>query len=313
MSPSPSRPTSTASRTASYGRQTPHQLRPPPLSSHPGGRRAGCTRQGSKGGTAEKGASFPFPVVHVPAVPLPGYPSFRLGLPSRQVRAALIRHRTEVVHLAGPVFLGAHGATVARRLGLPTVAMYETDLPSYARAYRFGRQARRSPGGRCAASTTRRAHAAPRPGHRDQPARPGHRRRLAVGPRRGRAALPPGQAQPRAACGAAGSLRGQAALIVGYVGRLATEKRVELLAGITALAGSGWSSSSGRADRAVLRQRSAGRHLPRRAPDEELADIYASLDVFVQQDRMRRSADAAGGGRERAAMVARPPEGRSTW
>ena len=46
--------------------------------------------------------SFPFPVVRVPAVPLPGYPSFRLGLPSRRVRAALVRHRAEVVHLASP-------------------------------------------------------------------------------------------------------------------------------------------------------------------------------------------------------------------
>ena len=58
----------------------------------------------------------------MPAVPLPGYPSFRLGLPSRRVRAALIRHRAEVAHLASPVFLGAHGAAVARRLGLPAIA-----------------------------------------------------------------------------------------------------------------------------------------------------------------------------------------------
>jgi len=82
--------------------------------------------------------SYPFPVVRVPAVPLPGYPGFRLGLPGRRVRAALIRHRAELVHLASPVVLGAHGAAVARRLGLPTVAVYQTDLPSYARAYRFG-------------------------------------------------------------------------------------------------------------------------------------------------------------------------------
>src|SRR6266852_1504358 len=74
-----------------------------------------------------------------PGVPRVGYPSFRLGLPSRRVRAALIRHKTEVVHLASPVILGAHGAAVARRLGLPTVAVYQTDLPSYARAYRLGR------------------------------------------------------------------------------------------------------------------------------------------------------------------------------
>ncbi len=47
------------------------------------------------------------PVVRVPAVPLPGYPSFRLGLPSRRMRRALVRHGTEVVHLASPVALGA--------------------------------------------------------------------------------------------------------------------------------------------------------------------------------------------------------------
>ena len=84
-------------------------------------------------------SSFPFPVVRVPAVPLPGYRSFRLGLSSRRVRAALTGHRAEVVHLASPVFLGAHGAVVARRLGLPVVAVYQTDLPSYARAYQLGR------------------------------------------------------------------------------------------------------------------------------------------------------------------------------
>ena len=82
---------------------------------------------------------FPFPVVRVPAVPLPGYPSSRLRLPSYRVRDALVEHRAEIVRLASPVFLGAHGAMVAGRLGLPTVAVYQTDLPSYARAYRLGR------------------------------------------------------------------------------------------------------------------------------------------------------------------------------
>ena len=71
-------------------------------------------------GARKEGTSFPFPVVRVPAAPLPGYPSFRLGLPSRRVRAALVQHRAEVMHLASPVFLGAHGAAVASR-GLPTV------------------------------------------------------------------------------------------------------------------------------------------------------------------------------------------------
>src|SRR3984885_10431193 len=82
---------------------------------------------------------MPFPVERVPSVPLPGYPSFRLGLPSPATRKAIVRHGTEVVHLASPVALGAWGARVARAEDLPTVAVYQTDLPSYARAYLLGR------------------------------------------------------------------------------------------------------------------------------------------------------------------------------
>jgi hypothetical protein len=58
-------------------------------------------------------ASFTFPVVRVPAIPLPGYPSFRLGLPSRRVRAALIRHQAEVVHLAFTAAVARLGADPA--------------------------------------------------------------------------------------------------------------------------------------------------------------------------------------------------------
>jgi GDSL-like Lipase/Acylhydrolase family len=68
-------------------------------------------------------------VVRVPAVPLPGYPSFRLGLPSRRVRAALIRHRAEVVHLASPVFLGALAADV-ERVQLPAATALRPEVAS---------------------------------------------------------------------------------------------------------------------------------------------------------------------------------------
>src|SRR5579875_3638523 len=81
------------------------------------------------------GESFPYPVARVPSVSLPRYPGFRLGLPSRAIRSALVSHHTELVHLASPVFLGASGSTVTRHLGLPVVAVYQTDIPAYARAY----------------------------------------------------------------------------------------------------------------------------------------------------------------------------------
>jgi phosphatidylinositol alpha 1,6-mannosyltransferase len=51
---------------------------------------------------AQDPAPFGYPVVRVPSVPLPGYPSFRLGLPSHRLGDAVVRHRTDVVHLASP-------------------------------------------------------------------------------------------------------------------------------------------------------------------------------------------------------------------
>src|ERR1700761_8299224 len=78
---------------------------------------------------------FPSPVERVPSVSLPGYPGFRLGLPSRAIRSALTRHGTDLVHLASPVFLGATGSTVTRHLGLPAIAFSQPDTPPSARAY----------------------------------------------------------------------------------------------------------------------------------------------------------------------------------
>ena len=73
----------------------------------------------------------------------------------------------------------------------------------------------------------------------------------------------------------------QGDLLVGYVGRLATEKRVELLAGITALPGVRLVIvGAGRAE-ATLRQHMPDAIFLGERRGEELAAIYASLDVFV--------------------------------
>ena len=220
----------------------------------------------------------PYPVVRVPAVPLPGYPGFRLGLPSRRLRDALIEHRTEVVHLASPVVLGAHGAAVAKRLGLPIIAVFQTDLPSYAHAYGLGR-----PGEAFAWRWLRRIH---------------HRTARTLAPSTvtatgllghgignvwlwGRgvdtARFDPARrsAQIRAGLAPGGEL------IAGYVGRLAPEKRVELLAGITALPGVRLAIvGAGPAEASLRRQMPKALFLGERRGDE-LAAIYASLDVFV--------------------------------
>jgi phosphatidylinositol alpha 1,6-mannosyltransferase len=70
-------------------------------------------------------------------------------------------------------------------------------------------------------------------------------------------------------------------LIAGYVGRLATEKRVELLAGITALEGVRLVIVGAGPAEAMVRQQLPGATFLGVRQGEELAAIYASLDVFV--------------------------------
>lgn len=78
-----------------------------------------------------------FPVVHVPALSLPVVNSLPVGVPSRTVLTAMRDFRPDVVHLASPFVLGAAGAWAARRLGVPTVAVYQTDVPGFAASYRL--------------------------------------------------------------------------------------------------------------------------------------------------------------------------------
>jgi phosphatidylinositol alpha 1,6-mannosyltransferase len=222
-------------------------------------------------------APCPYPVVRIPSVPLPGYRSFRLGLPGPRLTAALTDHAPDVVHLASPFVLGARGATVARQLGLPMVAVFQTDVAAYANAYHVGsgaatawrwlrtihNRADRTLAPSRATATALMAHGIERvwlwgrgvDSVRFHPTKRSEALR--------RVLAPDGQ------------------LLVGYVGRLAVEKRVDLLATVCR-----------RPDvRVVVVGAGPARtHLERVLPGavflgerhgEQLARIYASLDVFV--------------------------------
>ncbi len=75
---------------------------------------------------------FPCPVVRLRSVPVPCYRNFRVAAPGPPLRSAVARHRAELVHLASPFVLGAGPAR------LPTLAVYQTDMPGYARVYGAG-------------------------------------------------------------------------------------------------------------------------------------------------------------------------------
>lgn len=71
------------------------------------------------------------------AVPLPGYAEMRLSSPRVRTLAEHLRSfDPDVVHLAAPFVLGWQAIAAAQSLGLPTVAVYQTEVPTYARRYR---------------------------------------------------------------------------------------------------------------------------------------------------------------------------------
>jgi phosphatidylinositol alpha 1,6-mannosyltransferase len=212
-----------------------------------------------------------------PGVPLPFYRSFVVGLPTRQVTATLRDFRPDVVHLASPLMLGASGIAAARRLDVPAVAVFQTDLAGFARRYGLrGADALVWAWLRHIHERTDRTLVPSRPtldelrrrgftrlalwvrGVDDQRFHPRHR-----------------SAELRARLAPGGEV------LVGYVGRLAPEKRPWMLSHLAGLPG---------VRLVVVGDGPARRRLERLLPDavftgfrtgHELSELVASLDVFV--------------------------------
>ncbi|TLH75037.1 glycosyltransferase family 1 protein [Mycolicibacterium cosmeticum] len=213
----------------------------------------------------------------VPSMMFPKVTSLPLGVPRPRIVNVLRGFDPDVVHLASPALLGWGGVHAARHLGVPTVAVFQTDVAGFAQSYGVGMLSRaswtwtrrlHSKADRTLAPSTAAmedlaAHRIPRlhkwgrgvditgfvPSARDEALR----RRLSP------AGLP----------------------IVGFVGRLAPEKHVERLAGLAArddlqvvIVGDGVDRSklANLMPRAVFTGALFG---------AELATAYASMDVFV--------------------------------
>lgn len=216
-------------------------------------------------------------VVRAPSLPLPGYSDFRLARPSAALSATLRDFRPDVVHLASPAVLGAQAAFAARRLHLPLVAVYQTDLAGFAGRYglrgverSIWRWLRTIHGlaGRTLAPSRHameqlREHGVHRvaqwargvdlrrfdPGHRDDALR----RQLAPG----------------------------GELLVGYVGRLAHEKQVTLLGSLQGLPGVRLVVVGDGPQRRQLEQQLPEARFLGFQDGAQLARTFASLDVFV--------------------------------
>jgi phosphatidylinositol alpha 1,6-mannosyltransferase len=223
-----------------------------------------------------------FPVWLARGTALPFYRDFRIGLETRsRLRAVMLSFRPDVVHIASPATLGLQAARAAEELDIPCVAVYQTDLVGFAERYHLA-------GGKQAMSwLTRRIHA-----HADR----------TLAPSTASLRQLEGLEVPRVALWPRGvdleafhprfrdddlrrSISPDGRLLVGYVGRLAPEKELELLTHLIAdpryalvLVGGGPEESN----------------LRRLLPDatflgvltgDDLSRAYASLDVFVHTGR----------------------------
>ncbi|TFC05501.1 glycosyltransferase family 1 protein [Cryobacterium adonitolivorans] len=76
-----------------------------------------------------------FPVHTVPSL---SYRQFPVGLPNPRVLGVLADFEPDVLHAASPFLLGAQGIAAARRLGVPSVAVFQTDVAGYASRNHLG-------------------------------------------------------------------------------------------------------------------------------------------------------------------------------
>jgi phosphatidylinositol alpha 1,6-mannosyltransferase len=216
-------------------------------------------------------------VHRVPSWMFPKVTTLPLGLPLPRILRVLRGFEPDVVHLASPALLGWGGVKAARRLGVPTVAVYQTDVPGFAASYGIGiteqaawawfrhlhRLADRTLAPSTATMESLVSHGIPRV----------HKWARGVD-----------------MIGYAPSARDEALRqhwspdgkpVVGFVGRLAPEKHVERLASLAAAGDVQVVIVGDGVDRAKLQSAMPTAVFTGALYHEELAKAYASMDVFV--------------------------------
>ena len=212
-----------------------------------------------------------------PSRMFPKVTTLPLGVPTPRIVRVLRGFDPDVVHLASPALLGYGGMLAARRLGVPTVAVYQTDVPGFAASYGIP-------------MTTRAAWAWFRHLH--------SRADRTLAPSTPTMEVLVAQGFPRVHRWARGvdlirfapSARDEALRrrwspdgrpIVGFVGRLAPEKHVERLAVLAAAGKVRLVIVGDGVDRAKLEKSMPTAVFTGALYGDELAAAYASMDVFV--------------------------------
>lgn len=231
----------------------------------------------------DAGAPAEYAGFRIHQVPSIAYRQFPVGLPSPQVQRILSAFAPDVLHAASPFFLGAQAIAAANRLGVPSVAIYQTDVAGFARrnglgvtsaiAWKYVRWVHEG------ADLTLAPSAAS-----EYDLRTAGVSRLG---RWGRGVdlerYHPNKRRTPAAAALREQLSPDGETVVGYVGRIAPEKQVERLRSLRGLAGVSLAIVGDGPSREAVERELLGMPVTwlGRRGGEELAAAYAAFDVFV--------------------------------
>lgn len=213
----------------------------------------------------------------VRSIPFPGYPEVRMVFARTATIAGILEDfGPDVVHLASPFTLGWAGVRAARSLGIPSVAVYQTDVTAYAEKYGI-------PGGApIVASHISRIHRsatltlAPSSSATQQLTELGVDRLRTWG--RG---VDADRFAPERRSESWRDSVAHGRQIIGYVGRLAPEKQVEDLQALSKIPGACLVIVGDGPSRAELESLLPDAHFTGQLGGDALAEAMASFDVFV--------------------------------
>lgn len=222
-----------------------------------------------------------YPIHTVSSLPIR---QFRVGLPSYEMETVLHRFRPDVVHVASPFVLGVRGLIAARALGIPSVAIYQTDMPSYIRQHS-------GPAGNLTARAAwrwiRRIHSqadltlAPSSAALQDLAEHDVPRVALWGRGVDSTTFHPDRKSEEGTAALRRRLAPNGEVLLGYVGRLAPEKELHRLRELNSLPGTRIVLVGDGPSADQLRAELPGAALLGRQEGTDLAHNYAAFDVFV--------------------------------
>lgn len=231
----------------------------------------------------DAGAPAEYAGFRIHQVPSVAYRQFPVGLPSPQVQRILAKFEPDVLHAASPFLLGAQAIAAANRLGVPSVAIYQTDVAGYARrnglgmtsaiAWKFVRWVHDG------ADLTLVPSAASEFDLRTAGVRSLARWGRGVDLER----YHPNNRRSAPAIAVRDQLSPDGELVVGYVGRIAPEKQVERLRALKGIPGLQLAIVGDGPARASVASELRGMPVSwlGRLGGADLATAYASFDMFV--------------------------------